>query len=532
VLDRLDSHTIPFAWIAFILLFASFITFFWSKKWGIRLLMISSGFLGYFMATLDPFLNLWDEQQHALVAKNMAESPFKPMLYKTAFLEYDSHSWINNHIWIHKQPLFLWQMAIFVKILGAKVIAIRLPSIILHAILPYLVYRIGKIVRNELSGFIAAIFIAFANFPLEMVAGRYATDHNDVSFLFYVTWSVLCWLEYQNTKDKKWLILLGLSAGCAVLVKWLMGLIVYICWFLVITIQNKFKIWQLRNYLVMVKPFIISLLIFLPWQIYCFVRFPKEAAYEMKVSASHFSTEVEGHGGDWNYHLDQGFHALYFNQTYLMADWMPHLVLLLVGVGIWKMKNKVYQLFVGIMIAFVYLFFSLAATKMLGFTLIAMPLVFIGIAVSLDWLRELWSKFIKIPVLSYAILGALLISPTWQLFKLDNLTKKHSLEFPEFNDNRQRELDEFAFCNFLQTKYGDQKIAIFNANITVVGYIPIMFSTDFLAYGYKPDDQQMVKILNEGYKLVLLDRNDLEKEYLLDKRIEILNVEEIISDFH
>jgi len=34
-----------------------------------------------FAAMLDPFLNTWDEQFHALVAKNMMANPFKPMLY-------------------------------------------------------------------------------------------------------------------------------------------------------------------------------------------------------------------------------------------------------------------------------------------------------------------------------------------------------------------------------------------------------------------------------------------------------------------
>ena len=529
MLDRLDPHTTPFAYIGFVLLIASFITFYWSKKWGIRMLMLASGFLGYFMASLDPFLNLWDEQQHALVAKNMAENPFKPMLYKTPLVEYDHRSWISNHVWIHKQPLFLWQMAIFIKIIGAKVIAVRLPSVILHAILPYLIYRIGTIARNETTGFIAAIFICCANFPLEMVAGRYATDHNDMSFLFYVSWSVMCWMEYQKSKDKKWLIWLGVSAGCAVLVKWLMGLIIYACWFLVISIQNKFKVWQFKNYLVMIKPFLISLLVFLPWQIYCFIRFPKEAAFEMGESASHFSNVVEGHKGDWNYHLLEGFHTLYFKASYLLADWMIYLVLLLVIVGIWKMKDNAYRLLIAIMILFVYVFFSLAATKMLGFTLIAMPLVFIGIAASFDWLRELWSKLIKVPVLSYFILGILMISPTWQLLKLDKITQKHSLEFPHVNDNRQVELEELAFCDYLTNKYGEQKIVIFNANITAVGFIPIMFATDYVAYGHKPSNEHIELVIEQGYKVVMLDRQDLSEEFLLDERIEILNVRKILN---
>jgi 4-amino-4-deoxy-L-arabinose transferase len=56
-----------------------------------------------------------------------------------------------------------------------------------------------------------------AYYPLELVAGRYSTDHNDLSFLFYVTASIWAWFEYQHTQNKYYLVLIGLFSGCAVL---------------------------------------------------------------------------------------------------------------------------------------------------------------------------------------------------------------------------------------------------------------------------------------------------------------------------
>ncbi|MBD3637451.1 MAG: glycosyltransferase family 39 protein [Crocinitomicaceae bacterium] len=521
MLDWIDAHTVPYLITGLTLIGGSFILFFWNKKWAIWMLVLGSGVLAYFMAILDPFLNLWDEQQHALVAKNMASNPFKPMLIKEPVIEYDYKLWIANHIWIHKQPLFLWQMALFVKILGAKVIAIRLPSVIMHALLPYLVYRIGKSVRNETAGFIAAIFITLANYPLELVAGRYSTDHNDMAFLFYVTWSVLCWVEYVRTKERKWLIWLGISAGGAVLVKWLMGLLVYVCWFLVITIKNNFKFWQIKQYFVMIRPFLISLLVFLPWQIYCFIRFPKEAAYELGTSASHFSNVVEGHSGDWDYHFVKGFQALYFRENYFLADWMPFMVLVLLAIGIWKMKNRTYQLFMGIIVAFVYVFFSLAATKMNAFTIIVMPIVLLGISSAFVWFYELWSKYIKIQIVSYLMLGAILWSPVTEMFKLREITQRHSLDFPHMNDFRKEEIEEIQFIRRLEAHYGDQKIIAFNANYTVVGFIPLMFYTDYTAYGHMPSEQNIQTALIKGYKVVVIDRNDLPVHILQDDRLDI-----------
>ena len=69
-------------------------------------------------ATLDPFLWTWDEQYHALVAKNMMMNPFKPVLISNPVLAYDFRNWQENHIWLHKQPLFLWQIALCFKIFG------------------------------------------------------------------------------------------------------------------------------------------------------------------------------------------------------------------------------------------------------------------------------------------------------------------------------------------------------------------------------------------------------------------------------
>src|SRR5690606_2197726 len=105
--DLIDANTVPLAYVALGVLTASFFTFFRYKKWGILLLCVGSGLLAYFMASLDPFLNLWDEQQHALVAKHMADRPFYPTLYDRPLIGYDYKMWIANHVWIHKQPLFL-----------------------------------------------------------------------------------------------------------------------------------------------------------------------------------------------------------------------------------------------------------------------------------------------------------------------------------------------------------------------------------------------------------------------------------------
>ncbi|UKN02033.1 glycosyltransferase family 39 protein [Paracrocinitomix mangrovi] len=513
--EHLDTQNFPILFTGLFLLLASVVIFYRSKKYGILTLVIASGVLAYFMADLDPFLNLWDEQQHALVAKHMAQHPFYPTLYEYPILDYNYQNWANNHVWIHKQPLFLWQMALSIKIFGVNALAVRLPSVLLHALLTLVVFRIGSIVKNEKVGFIAAVIITVANFPLELVAGRLPTDHNDMSFLFYVSWSFLCWLEYERSRSKKWLILLGISAGAAVLVKWLMGLLVYVCWAVVITVKLKFKVWKISNYFDLLKAFAISLIIFLPWQIYCFVVFPTEAAHEFAASAKHFNEVVEGHGGEWNYHFVNAFKEIYFYWDYAILIVLPFVI-----IGIWQIKSFSHKLFMGFLIGFVYLFFTLAASKMLAFTIIAMPAVVIAFVIGAKWIFDQLTIKIKSGLLKYVLGAVIVVYPAIKMFKWDWIELHHSTIHWE-GAGRMDEYKEMAFIDQLKEKYDNEKIVVFNANVTMVGHIPVMFYTDYVAYHYFPEDEHIQKVLDEGYKCVVLDNENTPENLYSDERVEM-----------
>ena len=231
--NHFSSNQLFPLYIGVIVLIVSLVSYNFSKtkRYAVPLLFVATLLLGYFIVNLDHFLILWDEQYHALVAKNLIDNPLKPCLYRHPILGYDHRIWTNNHVWLHKQPLFLWQMALSIKLFGANELAVRIPSILMHAIIPVLIYRIGTNIKNRDTGYYGALLFAVAYFPLELVAGRYSTDHNDIAFLFYMTASFWAWFEYQRSKKKYWIILIGLFSGGAVLVKWLMGVFIYIVWF-------------------------------------------------------------------------------------------------------------------------------------------------------------------------------------------------------------------------------------------------------------------------------------------------------------
>ncbi|MCC6541762.1 MAG: hypothetical protein IT225_06045 [Flavobacteriales bacterium] len=81
------------------------------SRWSIALLTTAALVLRVFSATLDPFLNQWDECFHALVAKRMVDDPFTPVLYVKGVLPTSSASWTQAHLWLHKPPFFLWQIS-------------------------------------------------------------------------------------------------------------------------------------------------------------------------------------------------------------------------------------------------------------------------------------------------------------------------------------------------------------------------------------------------------------------------------------
>ena len=53
-----------------------------------------------------------DECCHALVAKNLLKHPLKPILIETPYLLYAETAWGENHVWLHKPILPLWQITL------------------------------------------------------------------------------------------------------------------------------------------------------------------------------------------------------------------------------------------------------------------------------------------------------------------------------------------------------------------------------------------------------------------------------------
>lgn len=267
--------------------------------------LFGAAFLIRFLyAQADPFLHNWDERFHALVARNLMHDPWKPILIANPVAAYDFRNWTGNSIWLHKQPLFMWQMALSMKLFGVSEPALRLPSVFMGSLMVLLLFRVSFLLTaNTALSLLAASLLCFSHFHLELIAGIHAMDHNDVALGFYVLASIWAYAEYVRQRRWYWVVLVGAFAGCAILNKWLVGLAVFLGW-------GVNVLWAMREKNVRrdARDFLLALLVcaavFVPWQVYITLRWPEEAKYEYVYNNRHIGEAIEGHGGSAWYYLE------------------------------------------------------------------------------------------------------------------------------------------------------------------------------------------------------------------------------------
>ena len=478
-----------------------------NKTIGVVLLLLGALFLRIFIARMDPFLHMWDEQIHAVVAKHMMTHPFKPMLFTDTLLGYDSQNWSANHIWLHKQPLFLWQLALSMKLFGVNVFVLRLPSIVLSTAVVYLIYRMGSLVYTKAAGFYGAILMAGSTFVLQLIAGRIPTDHNDIAFLFYVTASIWAWTEYQQKNRLVWLLLIGIFSGGAVLVKWLPGLLVFSGWFLQIVFTEKNKRKAFTDFLI---SFSVTLIVFLPWQMYTFIVFPMESHYEMTYNSAHFFKVIEGHGGPWYFHFDQ------ISQIYGFG-WKVILPVSLAIFLLMKLKKSYKIVFITFLVV-VYIFYSLAGTKMPAFTLMVVPIVYLITGVVLAWLLHVVSQFVKNRKKRVVVKG--LLSAVMLIFLFLKFFDAGKLTLSK--NPREKALYAWKIRQTLVLKsfpqiFRDGHYYFFN--MKGHNYLKLMFYTNFEGRSRLPSADDMKQLRKKGFTPVVLDDGKLPESIVKNHAI-------------
>jgi len=461
-----------------------------------------------FAALLDPFLNIWDERFHALVGKNLMKHPLMPTLYDDPVVNMAYDRWDRYHIWLHKQPLFLWQIALSFKLFGISEFSLRIPDVVLSAILVFIGYRSGRILVNPRVGYITGVLTISTIYLLELAAGRQEVDHNDFSFLVYVSLSLWSLVEYQQTKKRYWIYLIGAFSGLAILCKWMVGLLVYLGWFMLNLQDKKHRLTQYRH---LMGALLITVLVALPWQILTFVWYPTEAIQAFTINASHFTFPVDGQRGTFWYHFDK-FSVIY-------GSLAPFLIIPAFYAFYKVGRDKPLVVSLLCLVAAVYLFFSVAATKMSSFTVVVSMVILIAFATLFDDCLNYLNRYIQKTGYRNIIFAIAVILIVFLRFDLGLLQERHTTVNADNEYTRMLMLNKAVFKSLTLPK----NTVLFN--VKGRHYIEAMFYTGLPAYNFIPTFEQCQNLKEKGRRIAVFKDASIElPAYLVnDQTVIIIN---------
>ncbi|MBP5400569.1 MAG: glycosyltransferase family 39 protein [Bacteroidales bacterium] len=494
--------------------------FYYLKKDRLALLLLTLGGLCLYIfgALTDPFLHFWDERFHALVAKNCMETPMMPRLYpELPMREFDPNVWPHAYIWLHKQPLFTWQIALCFKLFGVSEFTLRLPSVIMSTLMIPLCYRIGKLFVDRRLGFYTALSAAFSWFLLDLVSGHGVSDHNNVCFVFYVTASVWSWMEYVRSGRKwGWAVATGVLSGCAILTKWLTGLLVYLVWGVYLLAKYRFhlKEWKILQF---VAALAVTVTVALPWQIFTMKAYPKVARVEMHNNAIHFSTVIEKeHGQEGNFYLETLPFIYIGDKDYdeissKVIDYTPlrifHILILLAGFGllVWRAGKWEKRIPLLVTVLFVYLFFSIAAMKLPAYPFCICAAGFMSLGMVCCCLEEFIQKFLKNRGVAFAVWFPMMALVALYQFNFTWYKQHHTSRYVWW---RSAMIENVRDYKNLQ-KILPEKTILFNVRAiedwgVYCTTTEAMFYSGAVCYSYTPDQEQLQMLKSQGYHIAVL----------------------------
>lgn len=357
-------------------------------------------------------LHFWDEAFHAIVARNLTKHPIKFTLYDQPWLKYDYKGWGENHIWLHKPPVAMWEICVSHFIFGINAFALRFPSAISLVLTAWLTYRIASDLIDKRAGLIAAFFQAFNPFLFESVHGYRFSDHIDIALLLWV--QVSCWflLRAIRTGKRRNYILSGVAMGIAYLSKSYLALITigiafvvwFVAWFKRKEDNRKYESnniesdetesienlsyeptahMRLRDLGIL---FLSGIITVAPWATYCLIFHTKEYIWEHKRVIDHLNTNVENWAAAWDRPLFE-YMPLFYPFFYAVIFGIV-LFLIVLLIRRWRLP----ELFLLAWAIGVIVPHTLAQTKTPSATMIAVPplLICLAFVISKAWERRDW----------------------------------------------------------------------------------------------------------------------------------------------
>ncbi len=243
-----------------------------------------------------------DEACHAVVAKNLLKHPLKPLLIESPYLHYFEELWGENHVWLHKPILPMWQSALSMGLLGISTFALRLPSALLSTLAVWLTYLIGVEFLKHRAALIAATAQAFSGFLMQVTHGYLFSDMMDISLLFYCELGIYGVIRAVKTGNWRFVLLAGAGQGLAFLSKTYPAFIVtgvalagWLAPSLALAKREDCHLhWQ--HILVLLGS---TLLVAGPWTLFTAIAYPTEFIISNSAIFLHFTEDIQGWGAPW-----------------------------------------------------------------------------------------------------------------------------------------------------------------------------------------------------------------------------------------
>lgn len=448
-----------------------------------------------------PFLNEWDEQYHALVAKNLTSNYLEPTLYKDPILPFDFKAWNRNHIWLHKPPLTLWFMSASISVFGNTEFAVRLPSLIFSLLSIVLSFKIILKLFDLKTALIVAYFQSISGFLLELSGGIIASDHVDTLFIFIIETGVFTFLYFAPTKLQKRIfpeiLIMGLITALALLTKWLTGYFILLLFGLYMYLNEKQNVFTI--FLKLSISFIISVLAASLWYYFAFTQFKQEFLWEQLYNFKHFNQVLEGHSQAWWYFIDNA-----------RIRWNELIYIIYVYFIYKTIKNKFQpnHVFMHFWIIVPYIIFSFAKTKMPAYIAISAPAVFYMMAL---FCQDLWYNFSET---KFKLLFKILAVSVFLLnirYSIERTKPFHSFEEISQKKNRILQLEKYF------TK--DKPNIIFGNDDS----IRTMFYLDCISYSNFPSLDEIHK-LTPNYHIIVLDNHRLSIELRKNRSVTLVDL--------
>lgn len=534
-------------WLVFGLsLAAASCILYYLRKDRLSLLLLTLGGLCLYIfgALSDPFLNFWDERFHALVAKNCMETPLMPRLYpELPMREFDPMIWSHAYIWLHKQPLFTWQIALCFKLFGVSEFTLRLPSVIMATLMIPVCYRIGKLFVDRRLGFYTALSATFSWFLLDLVSGHGTSDHNNVCFVFYVTASVWSWMEYVRSGRRwGWAIATGVLSGCAILTKWLTGLLVYLVWGVYLLSKYRFRLkeWKILQFIAALA---VTVAVTLPWQLYTFKAYPDVARAEMHNNTLHLTSVIENaHKQDGDFYLetlpfiyigDKEYDEISSAAIRFTPLRIFHLLILFAGFGllVWRAGIWEKRIPLATTLLFVYLFFSITAMKLPAYPFCICVVGFMSLGMIGCLLEEIIQKLLKNRIVSFAVWFPLTAFISLYQFNFTWYKQHHISRYVGWRSSVIENVQEYKNLQ----KILPERTILFNVraidswgnNCTPV---EAMFYSGAICYSFTPDEEQLQMLKSQGYHIAVLTHLSVPDYMMADDEVMKIDGVEIRYD--